>query len=167
MTALLAEFKEPGALLEAATRTRAEGLRILDAFTPFPVEGLDEVLGLKDQRINWLGFAGLALGALLGWLLQWYPNTDYPLNIGGRPTVAPPSFTVLTFEFAVFLAALFMFFGLLFLNGLPKLHHPLFAVPRFELATGDRYFLMVDVPDQASRRFVEALHPESVAEVEA
>ncbi len=166
MTALLAEFVQPDDLLAAVRRVREKRIPIIDSFTPFPVEGLDRALGVEDQRINWLGFAGMISGALLGWFFQWYANSDYTLNVGGRPWLAPPSFTVLTFEFSVLLGAFFMFFGLLILNRLPKLHHPLFAAPGFDRVTSDRYFLLIDAPDAAARRFIEDLHPASIAEVE-
>ncbi len=166
MTRLLAEFEQPEDLLAAIGRTRAKGVPIIDAFAPFPVEGLDQALGLADQKVNWLGFTGMVLGAMTGWFFQWYANTDYTLNIGGRPWLAPPSFTVLTFEFAVLLGGFFMFFGVLILSRLPKLHHPLFEIPQFRRVTSDRYFLMVDAHDDAARRFVEDLHPASIAEVE-
>lgn len=167
MTALLAEFTSVEALLAAIAAAHHRGLKPLDAFTPFYVEGLDRALGIEDQRTNWLGFAGLVAGALLGWGMQWYANIDYPLNIGGRPALAPPSFTVLTFEFAVLLGAFFLFFGLLVLNRLPKLHHPLFEVPQFAGATSDRAFLLIDGSDEATRRAVEDLQPQSIVEVGA
>ena len=160
MTTLLAEFATPEALLAAARRGRAAGLRIDDAFSPFPVAGLDQALGLADQRINRLGFAGLVAGGLTGWLVQWYANVDYPLDIGGKPVIAPPAFTVLTFEVAVLGGALCLFLGLLILNRLPRLHHPL-----FEVLTGEGYFLLIDAPDNAARRLVEDLRPLSIAEV--
>jgi hypothetical protein len=166
MTALLAEFKEPESLLAAIGRTRQAGHTIVDAFTPYPLAELPRALGLEEQTTNWLGFAGMVLGGLFGWFIQWYPNIAYTLDIGGRPALAPPAFAVLTFEFAVFGGALFLFFGMLLLDRLPKLHHPVFEAPRFYLATRDRYFLLVEVPDESARRFVEGLHPVSIAEVE-
>jgi hypothetical protein len=163
MSRLLVEFDSPQALLAAVHQSRAAGLSVVDAFTPFPLSELPAALGIEDHRMERLGFAGLIFGGLFGWAIQWLANVSYPLDIGGRPGLAPPSFTVLTFEFAVFGAVLCMVGGFFRLCRLPKLHQPLFAVAQFARASDDRFFLLIEAADKAA---VAVLAPLSVSEVE-
>ena len=132
---VLAEFETPEALVEAARQARREGYRDLDAFTPFPVEELTEVLRLRDRRVPWLGLFGACFGAALALAMQLFTNFDYPINVGGRPLYAWSAFAVVTFELTVLFAALTPAFGMLALNGLPRLHHPVFGATRFHLAS--------------------------------
>ena len=171
---LMAEFNEADDLLAAAQQTTAAGYRQLDAYTPFPVHGLAEVLGLDKQR-NWVPYLVL-LGALAGggsgYLLQYYVAViSFPLNIGGRPLHSWPAFIVITFEGAVLLAAVAGGFGMLALNKLPMPYHPVFNVPNFSRASRDRFFLCVlgtdprfDVAE--TRKFLESLRPNAVHEVD-
>jgi hypothetical protein len=165
MTALLAEFADPARLIAAARRTRLGGIRVLDAFTPFPLDGLAEALDLRERSVQPFGFLGLVLGALFGWGIQVFAISSYPLDIGGRPILAVPAFMVLTFEFAMLGAATFVFFAMLALNRLPRLHHPVFEAQHFHLASRDRFFLLIETADEEARRFVEGLEPVSIAEV--
>ena len=121
---LLAEFKTPEELVEAAKRARAEGYRDLDAFTPFPVYEIFPVLRLRDHRVLWLGLFGGIFGFALAIGMQLYTNFDYPINVGGRPLYALSAFAVIAFELTVLFAALTPAIGMLALNGLPRLHHP-------------------------------------------
>jgi hypothetical protein len=145
--AMLAEFETPEALIDAVKRTRSAGYRALDAFTPFPVEGLAELLGLRDQRVPWLGLFGAGLGFAIAVAMQVFANFDYPLNIGGRPLYALSAFAVITFELTILFSALAAGFGMLYLNGLPRLHHPVFSAARFHLASKDRFFLCIEASD--------------------
>ena len=143
----LAEFGDAEALVEAAKQARAAGFRRLDAFTPFPVDGLADILRFRDNRIGWLSIIG-GLAGFLGMLaVQLFVNFDYPVEVGGRPIFAYPAFFVVDFEIMVLLAVLFPVIGMLVINGLPRLHHPLFGTPRFGLASDDRFFLYVDSRD--------------------
>ncbi len=144
---LLAEFDSPEALIEAVKRTRAEGYRALDAFTPFPVDGLAELLELRDRRVLWLGLIGACLGFAIALGMQLWTNYDYPLDIGGRPVYALSAFAVVAFELTILFAVLLTALGMLYLNGLPRLHYPVFAAPRFHLASKDRFFLCVKGDD--------------------
>lgn len=144
---LLAEFETPEALLEAAQRAREDGYRDLDAFTPFPVHGLAEILEIRDTRVLWLGFAGGCFGFALALAMQIGSNWDYPLDVGGRPVYALSAFAVIAFELTVLFAALFPAAGMLALNGLPRLNYPVFAASRFHLASRDRFFLCVKAGD--------------------
>jgi len=144
---LLAEFDTPEALLDAARRAREDGYRDLDAFTPFPVHGLAEVLDIRDTRVLWLGLAGGVFGFALALLMQVGANWSYPLDVGGRPVYALSAFAVIAFELTVLFAALFPAIGMLALNGLPRLNYPVFAASHFHLASRDRFFLCVRAGD--------------------
>jgi len=144
---MLAEFETPEALVDAVKRTRAEGYRALDAFTPFPVEGLAELLDLRDRRVPWFGLIGAALGFAIALAMQVFTNFDYPLDVGGRPLYALSAFAVITFELTILFSALITALGMLYLNGLPRLHHPVFSAARFHLASKDRFFLCIKADD--------------------
>ena len=140
---LLAEFGDPAALRGAARNVRQRGHRPLDAFTPFPLQDLDEVLGIRPSRIRYAMAAGGILTGIFMFALQWYSAVvDYPLNSGGRPLNSWPVFLLVPFEFGVFVAALAGFVALLWGCGLPCLHHPIFEVPGVERASEDRFFLL-------------------------
>jgi hypothetical protein len=169
---MLAEFDSPEALVEAAKRARAEGYRDLDAFTPFPVEELEPILCFEDLRVLWLGLCGGLLGFALALGMQLFTNFDYPIDVGGRPLYALSAFAVITFELTVLFGALFPAFGMLVLNGLPRLHYPVFGAARFHLASKDRFFLCIKAQDDrfdpaGTRRFLETLNPASVELVPA
>jgi hypothetical protein len=169
---ILAEFKSPEALLEAARRVRDEGYRQLDAFTPFPVEGLPAVLELHDSRVPLLGLIGGCVGFATALAMQLYISFDYPLNVGGRPLYPLTAFAVVTFELTILFAAAFTVVGMLAINGLPRLSYPVFGARRFHLASRDRFFLCVQAGDprfdtDTTRRFLETLGPESVEVVAA
>lgn len=168
---MLAEFRAADALTEAIRRTRAAGYTRLDAFSPFPIEEVNEALGLHHSRLPLLVLVGGLLGAAGGYFLQYYASVvDYPLNVGGRPEHSWPAFIPVTFELTILSAALFAVLGMLALNGLPRPHHPLFNVPQFDLATRDRFFLCVESTDPLfdagrTHEFLSGLGPVSVAEV--
>ncbi len=168
---LIAEFDRPEDLRAAARRAYEEGYRKLDAFSPLPIEGLADAMGLHRTQVPLIVLAGGLLGFLGGFYLQyWIHVIDYPMNVGGRPYNSWPSFIPVTFEMTVLFAALAALLGMLALNGLPMPHHPVFNVPRFALATRDRFFLCIEARDpkfdpEATRRFLESLHAREVSEV--
>ena len=168
---LMAEFASAEALLVAARRTYTEGYREIEAYSPFPVEGLSEAVGFTSNRVPLLTLLGGILGAAIGYFIQWYSAViDYPLNVGGRPLNSWPAFILVTFELAILGAALAAVAGMLLLNGLPRLSHPVFNARNFDLATRNRFFLGIKANDplfdgDATRRFLESLRPLNVAEV--
>ena len=167
---LLVEFDAPEALLTAAAAAREAGLGGLDAFTPFPVDGLAEALGFTERHIPWIALCGGIGGAALGYVMQVAANLHYPLDIGGRPLLPPQAFALITFELTVLGAVVAMIAGLFLLCRLPRLNHPLFAVERFERATVDGFFLLVPVRDTANDRdaaltMLLAHEPRSVVDV--
>jgi len=160
---LMAEFDSPEHLVDAARRTFAAGYRRMDAYSPFPVDGLAEAIGFHRTSVPLIVLIGGILGCVGGFFLQyWAAVIDYPINIGGRPLNSWPSFIPVTFELTILLAALFAFFGVLALNGLPMPYHPVFNVERFELATRNRFFLCIEAADprfdlEATRRFLDEI----------
>jgi Protein of unknown function (DUF3341) len=168
---LMAEFDSPEGLLAAAQRAHDEGYRRMDAYSPFPVEGLSEAIGFHRSGLPLVVLIGGILGGLGGYLMQYYMMViDYPLNVGGRPLHSAPAFVPVTFELTILVAALAAVLGLLALNGLPMPYHPVFNVPRFELASRNLFFLCIEATDprfdrQNTRRFLESLQPLGVSEV--
>jgi len=170
---LLAEFESASQLVEAARRTRDAGYHAIDAFSPFPIEGLTDALGHRHRgRLPVLVLAGGLTGAVGGFLLQYFAMAiDYPLNVGGRPLFSWPSFIPITFELAVLVAAITTVLAMLGLNGLPMPYHPLFNVPGFARASRDRFFLCVEARDpqfdaHKTRAFLESLGAREVSNVE-
>jgi hypothetical protein len=141
---IIAEFPSPEPLFEAVKKARAAGYQVMEAYTPYPVEGLVEAIGHGPSRVPLLVLIGGILGGLGGYALQyWCSVIEYPLNIGGRPFHSWPAFIPATFEMTILVAGISAVLGMLILNGLPMPYHPVFNVPRFALASRDRYFLMI------------------------
>lgn len=169
---LIAEFDSPDALLEAARRAHAEGYRRMDAHTPFPIEGLAEAIGFRRTRLPLVVLVGGIIGCVGGFLMQYYISViAYPLNVGGRPLNSWPAFIPVTFETTILAAALAAVIGMLALNRLPMPYHPVFNVPRFRLATRDRFFLCIEATDpkfdrDETHRLLESLGPLGVFDVE-
>ncbi len=168
---LLAEFDSPTALVHAARAIHAAGYRKLDAYTPFPVEELNDALGLKTTRMPLVILIGGIFGCLGGFYMQyWCAAVSYPINVGGRPLNSWPIFIPVTFEMTILFAALAAVIGMLALNRLPMPYHPVFNVPRFALASRDRFFLCVEAADplfdrERTRQLLATLQPRDVAEV--
>ncbi|HWA99068.1 MAG TPA: DUF3341 domain-containing protein [Pirellulales bacterium] len=141
---LMAEFDTPSQLIAAARHVRAQGFRRVEAYTPYPIEELGKVLHGGRSRLPLLVFLGGLFGGIGGYFLQyWVHVIHYPLNSGGKPLNSWPMFIPITFEMTILGAALTAVFALLALNGLPMPYHPVFNVPRFSLASRDRFFLMI------------------------
>ncbi len=120
----------------------------IDAFTPYPVPGLDEAMKLPKSRVPRIVLIGGITGVFLGFFLQWLMNAwDYPINVGGRPLLSAPAFIPVTFEVGVLLAAFSGVLGFLALSGLPRVWHPLFDAPGFERGSIDRFFISVRLTD--------------------
>jgi hypothetical protein len=173
---LTAEFEHAEDLIVASRRTREAGYRRVDAYTPFPVEGLEEALGLRDVSVPYVMLAAGIIGCLMGFGLLYYSMVfDYPLNVGGRPgnprDFAWPMYIPITFEITVLTTALTGVVAMFWLNGLPQPYHPVFDAPNFQEATSSRFFLCIEARDprfepQETRRFMETLGALRVSEVE-
>lgn len=170
---LIAEFDRPERLLAAAAAARARGYRALDAYAPFPVEGLSEALDLPPSRMPLLILLGGLAGCGGGYALQyWAMVLSYPIDTGARPLNSWPPFIPVTFELTILVAALTAVVGMVLANGLPLPYHPVFNVPRFALASRSRFFLCVEArdplyDDKELRRFFAALSAEGVYDVDA
>ena len=168
---VMAEFESAQSLLTAARRTHEAGYQKIDAYTPFPVEGMAEAIGFHTNRVALVTLIGAIIGGLSGYGLQyWIATISYPVNVGGRPYHSWPSFIVVTFEMTILFGGISAVLGMLALNGLPMPYHPVFNVPRFAMASKDRFFLIVFATDPkydpiGTRRFLESLDPRSISEV--
>jgi hypothetical protein len=168
---LMAEFDNATALVSAARRTREAGYTKIDAYSPFPIEELNEAMKLPRNRVPLVVLLGGLTGAIGGYTLQYWASViEYPLNIGGRPFHSMPSFIVPAYETTILLAALGAVIGMIVLNGLPMPYHPVFNVPAFENASSDRFFLTIETADpkfdvEATREFLRSLHPVGVSDI--
>jgi hypothetical protein len=172
---VLAEFETASGVLHAAEKLHQSGYVRWDAHTPFPVHGMDRAMGLKDSRLGWIVLA-CALTGLSGAfvMMHWMNGIDYPTVVGDKPPGAPgtvPSMVPILFELTILLSAFGAVFGMLFLNKLPRHHHPIFASERFRRATDDRFFISIDADDpkfdvDATRAFLEAAHASRVELIE-
>src|SRR3954451_20293465 len=146
---LLAEFEDPTSLVSAAERTRHAGFRGMDAYSPYPIEELHDALGMHHTRLPLIVLIGGIVGCVGGYGLQyWASGIAYPLNVGGKPLHSWPAFIPVTFECTILAAALSAVLGMLALNGLPMPYHPVFNVPRFALASRNRFFLCIESTDR-------------------
>jgi hypothetical protein len=167
----MAEFEDPTSLVNAARTAYEMGFRKLDAYTPFPIEELNDVLHLHKNKLPLIVLCGGVLGALTGYLLQYFVTVIYfPINVAGRPLHSWPSYIVITFELTILFGALATVLGLLGLCGLPMPYHPVFNVPRFSAASRDRFFLCIEATDpmfnlQTTSRFLESMEAKEVSEV--
>ena len=168
---LMAEFAEHSQLLEAARHAYAAGYRDMDAYSPFPIDGLAEALGRESSPVAFFTLLGGMAGGLGGYFMEWYSMARlYPLNVGGRPYNSWPNFIPVVFELTVLVAAISALTAMLVLNRLPCPHHPVFNLPEFRRASIDRFFLCIETGDAKFERlrtwqFLEKLGPLKVAEV--
>jgi hypothetical protein len=168
---LLAEFEDPTSLVVAADRARENGYVCMDAYSPFPIEELHHAIGMHHTRLPLIVLIGGLVGCFGGFGLQyWVSAVAYPINVGGKPFDSWPAFIPVTFECTILVAALACVLGMLGLNGLPQPYHPVFNVPRFALASRNRFFLCIEARDprfhlEETRRFLETLNPREVTTV--
>jgi len=168
---LMAEFETPAAVMHAAEKVRDAGYRRWDVYSPFPVHGMDKAMGLKNSQVGWFSFLGGATGYTCGMLMIWWMNAhDYPIVIGGKPMFSPFGAFPPSYELTILLGSFGALFGMLFLNRLPRLHHPLLKHKRFALATHDRFFLVIETVDTKfssteTRRLLESADSKRIEEV--
>ena len=168
---LLAEFDDPNSLVAATERAYEDGYRRMDAYSPFPIEELHHAIGAHPTRLPLVVLIGGLIGCVGGYSLQyWASAMAYPLNVAGKPLHSWPAFIPVTFECTILVAALSAVLGMLALNGLPMPYHPVFNVPRFALASRNRFFLCIEASDprfdlEKTRHFLEGLNPREVTTV--
>lgn len=162
---LMVEFLTAEEILAATRQARQAGYRDMDAYTPYPVDGLAAELGMRKTCLPMVVLIGGMVGAGVGFFMQYYSMAiDYTFNAGGRPYNSWPVFIPITFELLILVAAFAAFLGMIFLNGLPRPHHPVFDVPQFARSSQDRFFLCVEATDprfdrQTTASFLATLHP--------
>ena len=168
-TWVLGEFKDEAALYAAARRLRELGHRRLDTYSPFPLHGSDEALGLRKSPVPLVALIAGVLGATGGYVMQWWMNAvDYPINVGNRPVHSPPANIPITFETGVLVASICIVVSLIALAGLPRTHHPVFEVEGFRTASLDALWLSAEVPadqEQAVARELDKLGALQVSRV--
>lgn len=168
---LIAEFDTPTQIVVAARKAYAAGYRRMDAYSPFPVEGLSEAIGYHKDSVSLVCLVGALMGLATAYVLQYWINViAYPLNVGGRPFHSWPSFIVVSFEMTVLFGGLAAAFGMLAMNGLPMPYHPVFNVPSFAFASEDKFFLCIEATDPKFDRattyqFLYSLEPRAITEV--
>ena len=169
---LIAEFDTPADTMHAAEKVRDAGFRKWDVFTPFPVHGMDQAMGLKNSKVGWFSFIGGVSGYTLGMLMIWFMNAiDYPIVVGGKPMFSPFYSFPPSYELTILLGSFGSIAGMLFLNRLPRLHHPLLKNVRFKLATHDKFFVVIETADPKyseteTRKLLEALGSKHIEVVE-
>ena len=168
----LAEFENPNALVAAAQRAYERGYRRVDAYSPYPIEGLADALGHRRNSLPLITLLGGIIGGGGAYFLQyWTSVVAYPVNVGGRPLHSWPSFIPVTFETTILFAGLAAVVGMVVASGLPRLYHPVFNVPDFQRATRDGFFLCIEAKDprfdpEETRQFLDGLNARDVTEVE-
>jgi hypothetical protein len=168
---LLAEFDTPGALVRAAEQAHESGYRLMDCYTPYPVEEAAEAIGFHKNRVSLITLIGGILGGTGGYsMMYWISVIAYPINVGGKPFHSWPAFIPVLFECTVLGSALATLIGMLALNGLPMPYHPVFNAPNFARASKDKFFLCIEAKDPKfsvaeTGTFLESLHATSVVEV--
>jgi hypothetical protein len=145
---IIAEFTNAASVMHAAETVRDAGFRKWDVFTPFPVHGMDRAMGLKNSKVGWFTFLGGVAGYTTGMLMIWWMNAyDYRIVVGGKPMFSPYSAFPPSYELTILFGAFGSLGGMLFLNRLPRLHHPLLKNRRFARVTHDRFFLLIETGD--------------------
>ena len=169
---LIAEFDAPATIMHAAEKVRDAGYSRWDVFTPFAIHGMDKAMGLKNSKVGWFTFCGGVSGYTLGMLMIWYMNGhNYAITVGGKPMFSPMAAFPPSYELAILLGAFGSLFGMLFLNRLPRLHHPLLKHKRFSKVTHDKFFLVIECSDPKfsdteTRKLLETLGSRHIEVVE-
>lgn len=168
---LMARYKNAMALLAAARKAREQGYSAIEAYSPFPVEGLSDCLEQKESALPWIVFTGGVIGAVSGFMMEYIANVwAYPLNIGARPFNSWPAFVPIAFELTILVAAISGFVGLVLRCGFPRLNHPVFSVPDFKRATIDSFFLCIFSKDikfnlTGTKEFLGTTGPEEIYQI--
>jgi hypothetical protein len=168
---IMAEFETAAALIHATKEAHKAGYRKMDAYTPYPIEGVYHAMSAAHSKLPWLIFLGGLFGAAVGFGFQfWVSTMAYRLNIGGRPLNTWPAFIPVTFEVTILIAGCTTVFGMLALCGFPQPYHPVFNVARFAKASQDGFFLCLESTDplfdtEKTTAFLQTLHPTHVDEV--
>ncbi|MBM3846844.1 MAG: DUF3341 domain-containing protein [Verrucomicrobia bacterium] len=170
-TGLLAEYANPADLMHAAEKFRDGGYRRWDVYSPFPIHGMDDAMGLGNSKVGWFTFCGGLTGYTSGMIMIWWMNAhDYAIPVGGKPLFSPIFSFPVAYECTILLGAFGSLFGMFILNRLPRLYNPLFKVKRFAKATQDGFFLYVETADPKfsdadTRKLLESTGSKNIEEV--
>ena len=145
---IIAQYDNAADVLHAAEKVRDAGFRKWDTFTPFPIHGMDRAMGIKNSKVGWFSFIGGVTGYTTGMVMIWWMNAvDYPILVGGKPMFSPYGAFPPSYELTILFGAFGSILGMMFLNRLPRLHHPLLKHKRFALASHDKFFLVIETAD--------------------
>jgi len=169
--AVAAEFDSARDLYQAAEKVRDAGFKRWDVYSPFPIHGMDDAMGMKRSFLGRLVFLGGLTGFITAVSLQFIPSSIlYPLVVAGKPIdiMTVPAFFPIMFELTILLSAFTAVFGMLILNGLPRWNHPLFNWGRFKKVTEDKFYVAIESRDpqfseRATREFLETLGGKNLA----
>jgi len=167
---LLARFDTAGKLLSAASKVSRAGYKNFDCHSPFAIHGMDRAMGLKRSPLGWIVGLIALIGGVAGLGLQWWTSTiDYPIIISGKPLFSFQAYVPITFAFAVLSAAFAATMGMLILNRLPRLHHPVFYSDKFT-ANDDGFLISIEADDpkydaHATRDFLQSIGAFEVEEL--
>lgn len=170
---VMAEFDSAQAIVDAARRTVAEGFSKVEAYTPVPIEELNDILHKKRTMLPKLSLLGGLAGMATGFALQYWASViEYPMNVGGRPYASWPAFIIPSYELTILFSALATAGGMIALNGFPQPYHPVFNTPRFSLASSDKFFLVIESVDAkydsvSTSRFLQDIGAKGVYDVPA
>jgi hypothetical protein len=171
--AIIAEFTTPADTMHAAEKVRDAGFCRWDVHTPFPVHGMDAAMGLKNSKVGWFTFLCGVTGFTTGMLLVWFTNAyDYRIVVGGKPLFSPMFPFPVSYELTILFASFGTLFGMLILNRLPRLYHPLLKNRRFTSgATHDKFYLVIETADPKyspteTRKLLEAAGSKHIEVVE-
>ncbi len=169
---IVAEFETPSDLVRAAQAAHHDGWRRMDCYTPYPVEEAAEAIGFHKNKVPLITLIGGLMGLCAMFSMEtWVSALAYPLNIGGRPLYSWPAFLIPAYEWTILFAGLSAAFGMLAMNGLPSLYHPLFNAETFRNgASQDKFFLCLEALDPKfetaeTKAYLESFGPTSVVEV--
>lgn len=146
--AVIAEFDDPAELVHAAERVRDGGFVKFDCHSPFPIHGMDKAMGLKRSPVGFMvGGAALTGFIAISLFIYWVTAIDYPLVISGKEFFSFQAFVPVAFAVTVLTSAITATFGMLAINRLPQLFHPLFESKNFQRFSDDGFFVSIDSTD--------------------
>ena len=145
---VMAEYESADQVVNAARKTMAQGFTRVEAYSPVPIEELNDIIHKSRTVLPKLVLAGGLTGMATGFGLQYWASViEYPMNIGGRPLASWTTFIVPSYELTILFSALTAAIGMIVLNGLPQPYHPVFNVERFSMASSDKFFLVIESTD--------------------
>ena len=170
---VMAEFDSVQALVDASQHAVTAGFKRLEAYSPFPIEELNDIIHRRRTKLTSLILMGGLTGMATGFALQyWASAIEYPMNVGSRPYATWPAFVIPSYELTILFASLTAAIGMFALNGLPQPYHPVFNVERFSMASSDKFFLVIESADPrfdhaATTRFLQEQGAKGVYDVAA